>query len=84
MERVECADGQGKGLEHPRQHVAGKLEEGNATEQVTHSLAMRWREVARMDSRLDLVLEKAAGDERLAPDRSGGFAVFCELLGKSD
>jgi hypothetical protein len=59
-------------LQRPRQHRRGKFDEVHAVKQRTSFLAMLARAFAH-EARPDFILEKAAGNERLLPQRAGGL-----------
>jgi len=61
MERVECWDRRGEGLERAGQHQRRELDEAHPPQQGADSFTVRFRQAARVDSGPELVFEQSTG-----------------------
>ena len=84
MQRIQRADGTGKRLERAGKHRRRQLDESHAAHEGANLITVRTRQLPRVDSRPDLVLEEAAGDQRLSPECFGRYPVFRQQVGEGD
>jgi hypothetical protein len=73
-----------KGFQCPRQHGRRELYQRQPTEQRPYFVRVRSRQLARVNSRPDLVLDQPAGDQRFLPETFRWRAVFGQKMRQRD
>ncbi len=76
MEGIQGPDWLWERLQHPCEYRRSRFNKSNTTYEGTHMVAVGWGKPARVNPSPDLVLEQAAGDQRLLPKPRWWQSVF--------